>query len=83
MISLLAGITSERKLAGLISLSGFLGLSDKIHLVRPSLSSLNNTDAMLMGRCKRTTRTSFLSSGATDLETRSCATSGDRPVRSD
>lgn len=30
VIALLTGITSERKLAGLISLSGFLGLSDKI-----------------------------------------------------
>lgn len=32
-ISLLTGITSERKLAGLISLSGFLGLSHKTKLV--------------------------------------------------
>lgn len=30
VIALLTGITSERKLAGIISLSGFLGLSSKI-----------------------------------------------------
>ena len=40
VIAYLTGITSERKLAGVVALSGFLGMAGKIKSVRISLLSL-------------------------------------------